>query len=209
MAIDVVRTATLAQLANQTSRTFSSFEVSAGDNRMLVVLVALSPGRDVSSVAFGTQSFTQLWNRAPRASDNECWILKNPDVATRDIVVTFDASCAMSVLAAVYLTGVEQVTSTRTVGTADDFGTSGSVSATSAVGDLVIGLLTGSATWVGAEGQTEIYGSGDHWSARKAGADTSTTLSWTRSENAHWNAAAAAFIPSAEAAATNVVLNII
>ena len=136
LAISSNGTSTSAQTSGATSLTWSH-TVANGTNRALFVELSIDQvGATVSSVTYGGVAMTRVGRTAGNHAV-EIWRLVNPTVGTANVVVNFSATTAAAGGATTY-NGVSQTTPTGTYAGASGTGTTMSVVASSAAGDLVI-----------------------------------------------------------------------
>ena len=185
-------TATYGTFNNSSSATIS-YTNANGSNKLLVVGVsAQQPGGSVTSITYNGNSLTKLGTISNSSQTRiEIWFLKSPQVGTANVVVT-NSQSENGIIGVMSFAGVNQTTPFGTLATAQGSGTTASVSASSAVGELVYSVVAfnnWSASLTPGSGQTEYWdqtinssvtGSG----STKAGA-ASVSMQWT-STNTNW-----------------------
>ena len=179
-----------------------SHTVSAGEDRLLIVGIALADNSEtVSSVTYGSTPLTRLIS-SQKKNTVELWYLLAPPVGTADLLATWTGNKDMAGWSGTF-TNVAQTNPFRNSAVA--FGTSRDLSVTviSTVGDLVVDTLSanGDAKSL-APGtdqrlicrETTGTGGGDCWGAAsfKPGAPDSTTMSWQAGDSKDWDMAAVA-----------------
>jgi hypothetical protein len=132
--------------AGSTKTLSLSHTTAAGDNRVLLVGVALFDGsgtKQVSSVTYGSQNLTLAG--AIRDAGNqvraEVWRLIAPPVGTATVKVTLNANSDGFAVGATSFTGVHQTTPVGTVATARGVGSQPALSVTATVDHLVFDSL--------------------------------------------------------------------
>lgn len=192
MAVAHVSTTAYQQTTLASSHTISSYAVSSGSNRALVVTVAIETNsRTVSGITFNTsEAFTlkSTHTHTPGAGPLfrvEIWHLVAPSVTTADIVISLSGGTAKFSGGVTQATGVDQTTP---LGTAVESGAATanpSVTVTDgATGDLVLDILHEAAgTATAGAGQTSRYDNiglefyFTHGSTEPGA--SSVTMSWT------------------------------
>ena len=138
MAITYVSTSSRNGNWTATSYTLSSFGVSNGSNRMLVVAVFAEgeTATDINSVVFnGSETFTNAVKNNDGSNLTQVWYLLNPSNATGDIIVTFDSNTSGCGFSAVEFNGVSQTGQYDNNNQADHVNTTGPSVALDPVGD--------------------------------------------------------------------------
>ncbi|MEZ4959932.1 MAG: DNRLRE domain-containing protein, partial [Saprospiraceae bacterium] len=195
-------TSTYGTFNNSSSATIS-YTNASGSNKLLVVGVsAQQPGQSVNSVTYNGLALTKLGKFSnSNQSRIEIWYLKAPPVGTYNVVVSNSAS-ENGVIGVMSFSGVNQTSPFRTLVTAQGSSTTATVTAASAVGELVysvVGFNNASTNLLPGSGQTEywdqtmnssIAGSG----STKAGA-ASVAMQWT-SSSASWTIGAVSIVPT-------------
>lgn len=169
--------------------------VTPGDNRLLIVLVAMRAFTTVSTITYGAQNLTK-YRAANYAAGNypryEIWYLVAPTVGSNTITVTFSGN-EISSISAMTIFDVDQVSPIR--GYSEETGTGASVSAilSSHESDMVIDILsieivagTGTVSALAGQVQKMNYTPGG-WvgaTSTKPGA-ASVTTGWTVSSSPH------------------------
>ncbi|MEC5387334.1 DUF4347 domain-containing protein, partial [Uliginosibacterium sp. H3] len=198
MAISLDAVSSSATSGNATSLTWSH-TVGSGSNGILIVEIALRYNAGASSVTYGGTALTKLSSVTDGGGivTAELWYLKAPASGTKSIVVTLPTTHEF-VAGATSFFNVNQTTPFGTAATNDGSGTTASVTASSASGEIVVAVAASrqnSSSSVGS-GQTELWTeqngtlSADAWGSTtsKAGA-ASVASSWTISSS-EWAATA-------------------
>jgi hypothetical protein len=92
-AITVVGSAEHLQKSNPdiATNTIADYETPLGVNRKLVVTASWEGFNSISSISYGSQSFTEAITESA-GRNSSIWYLDVPDFGSRDIVVTFDSA---------------------------------------------------------------------------------------------------------------------
>lgn len=206
---------TQASAASTTLLTFRHTVPSYGQNKLLVVTIALESNVTVSSVTCNGDSMTQLSTvgTAPKA---QIWYRKAPDDGEQDIVITLGSASPIAASATSFLY-VDQTTTFGTAATTSGNGTSSSISVTGASGRMNIDVLAkdgGSADGPAAGASqdqdwiqyvsTTVSGGG---STIASATSVNMTWSWTNARD--YAAAGVSIIPASQevTSAVNFVLN--
>lgn len=118
MAITTGNPQSTKATTNANSFTLASYNVAAGADRLLAVMVSLlrsnESGASVTGVTFGGVALTEAVNisgtSTSRSNYAGIWYLVAPNVSTADIVATANAAMAGAIVAALTLYGVNQTT---------------------------------------------------------------------------------------------------
>ena len=148
------------------STTDTSITIShttSGSDRLMLVGVSFNNDsyETVTGVTYNGVVLT-LVGTVANSDDSriEIWRLIAPDIGTHNVVVTFSANLAQEGFAGVVtFTGVDQTTPLGTFSSAENDGTTATVNVSSAIGELVFGVVAteyASSLTVGA-GQTEYW----------------------------------------------------
>lgn len=171
--------------AGSTVNTFTvSHTVTAGSNRMLVVMVEFGSFTTVTSVTYGGVSLTKQGGITSTSTNGDIWYLLSPTPGTANVVVNY-AGFTNTVVDAINMTGVNQSTPFRTASSTSGFVSSASLTPTSSIGDIVLDLVvTQQATATITGGQTLIFNGNDTTTryvsgSYKAGAASTTTVSYS------------------------------
>jgi hypothetical protein len=190
----------------EASRSFS--HTTAGDLRALLVFVSIRLGDTVSTLTYNSVALTRIGAQSSDATRRiEVWVLINPTIGANTVLVTPSASTEMAVTAISfnYVNQGGGSSSYRTPVTATDTSAAPSVTATSAVGELVVDGLAiagGTVATVGA-GQTqranhETGGAGFNCLnavSTEPGA-SSVVMAWSLSGSGSWSLAAVSLLPA-------------
>ncbi len=185
MAVNVLNTQSLLEDSGSAfSATIASFNIPAGNDRLLVVTTGGNGNTVDASATFAGNPLTQGPEIAGSGT-NRAEILYIPlgsgPATTGDVVLTYTSTFFFHVTATVF-EGVDQTTPVSGGVT----GSSASLSVSSATGDYVIDSIVGSGTAITVgSGQTEQYafddiafGAADVGASTEAGA-ASVTMDWT------------------------------
>ncbi len=199
----IVLGATTTGLMNNSNTATISHTTASGSNRLMIVGVsAQQPGASITSMTYNGTSLTKLV-RVTNASQTrvEIWYLVAPAVGTFNVVVN-NSGGENAIIGVQTYSGVDQTTPFGTYVSASSIsGTTATVNASSASGELVYGVVgwnNGNANTIGA-GQTEywdlpmnssIAGAG----STEAGAAT-VTMSWTNAGSQPWTIVAVPLKP--------------
>ena len=171
------------QSAGSSATSTWNHTVGTGNNRLLIVDVAVENATTVSSVTYGGQPLTLL-SGLTNTVRAEMWYMINPPSGTAAIVVTTSTTIRFMNSAASY-SGVHQTVPFGTPVTATGSGNSASATVSSAVGEIVHDVVsqqggyqtpTVGANQIQRHGATS--GSGGGFGSREAGA-ASVQMSWT------------------------------
>lgn len=226
LAVDHVTT---AQQDGGSSNTFS-FTVNAGSDLLLLVFVGAEAnsgnnGNDpVTGITFNGVALTKIdsqhTNVTPGGSGNsaEMWYLKNPDVTTANIVVSYTGTVDGDTVTAIEVTGADQTTPINTFLGAKANSANPSTNVTTTVDNcLVFDILSGSGsgtTLTPDASQTErsnITNTGQMRSAISSEAKATAgliTMSWTMASQV-WAQIVAAIAPSGGAPPSTAVMDIV
>jgi len=145
IAAGAITTATVT--GSGSALTIPDHEVVAGDNRLLIVRVAVrsesGAAQWVSGITFGGVALTMgSRSRAAAGASAEIWYLIAPAVSTADVVVTLEAAEDAIIGEAQNFTGVNQVTAIGDTSEYDNAGDDApTVDVTSASGQMVLDAL--------------------------------------------------------------------
>ncbi len=182
-----------ATMSNTSSVTISHITPSGANRLMMVGISAQQRAASVTSVTYNGVALTKLGNLSHSSQTRiEVWYLKNPSIGTFNVVVSNSQSDNAVVGVKTY-SGVDLTTPFGTLSSAFGTSTTASVSVSSAVNELVFGVVgfnNGSTNITPGAGQTEYYDKTINSSiagsaSEKAGAAsvtmtwTSTSVSWT------------------------------
>ncbi len=180
--------------------TIAGFNVPAGSNRLLVVLVGRgSPINDPPTVTVSSITFNgmMLAPAAVATSDNvgsDIWygVVSGSDLVSSDIVVTFDKAVGVAQIGAASFTGVDNAMPIGNTGTATSPRNTdtnmGSLTVSTTAGNVVVDCVRQSATdgFTFGAGQTELFeinstntGNQTTGSSYETATGSSTTMSWT------------------------------
>ena len=201
------------------STTVTSTHTKGGGclNSYAVVAVAwqLSPPGTVSSVSYGASAMANLGGLDNLGGDKrlEFWGLANPPSGAQTVTATLGSSAnALSITTRTYC-GVHQSVSTGTLVSAADATLTASVNVTSASDETVLDAIyanaSAGAVTVGG-GQTEDShfsddGGATHATSTETPGSTTTTMSWSVTNEEYWIVMGVALKP-APAAATTIIL---
>lgn len=168
----------------------STSHSATGSNRY--VLVGIFTNNEVGvTVAYGAQSCTLI---AVTGEFNELRLfgLVAPNTGSQSVVATFDGTSSACAMGIISFTDVDQSTPTRDSDSTFLEGTSISLTLTSIVGDLIVDVAGGVTDAIAANGtQTERVSLDNFGEAfrslgmsTKAGAATSTAMTWTAGSTA-------------------------
>lgn len=176
-----------------------AFTVANGNNRILVVHVAIrhnSSARSVSSITYNGVNLTKLGsvdNGAYTTLRSETWYLTTPATGANNVVITLNGAANHAYTIESY-SGVDQTTPFGTYASATGNSAAPSVAVTSAAGERVLdyvafdnvnGYTVGAGQTErgasGLSGATAIYGV----ASEEAGA-ASVTMSWTLTVSGQW-----------------------
>ncbi|WP_419194997.1 cadherin domain-containing protein, partial [Novipirellula herctigrandis] len=202
LAITANGTATSEQSTSASTLTWSH-TVASGSNRAMFVTLSIDGlGSSVTSVTYDGVALTQVGRTAGNHAV-EIWRLVNPTVGTANVVVSLDASTAISAGAVTY-NGVHQSTPTGTYASGSGTSTIALLSVSSASDELVIdvtnwdnhpvGYMTGggqSQVWT----ETNVFHRGV--STTEAGA-ASVTMSSSVSTPTQWESGAVSIKAAAD-----------
>jgi hypothetical protein len=177
-----------------------SHTVPAGDNRLLVVLIAAKGSKSVSSITFGAASLTKLNTAQSGVAEDdpkvEIWYKIAPAVSTATVTVNTTANSQLEA-ASINFINVDQSDPFGTFSSETGTGLEASVFATGGhFGDLFLDVISAYAALTAGTRQTERFsltcdtawhGSG----STKAGVD-STLMKWTLGASQNWTMAAVA-----------------
>ncbi|MBK8564660.1 MAG: cadherin-like domain-containing protein [Saprospiraceae bacterium] len=196
-------TATYGTFNNSSSATISYNNTSGANKILMVGVAAQQPNASVTSITFNGSALTKLGNISnPSQSRIEIWYLKSPPVGTFNVLVN-NSNSDNGVIGVMAFSGVNQTTPFGTLATAQGSGTSASVAASSASGELVYGVAcfnNWDADLTPGSGQTEYWDQTVNSSATGAGGTkagaASVTMSWT-STSASYTIGAVSLKPAA------------
>jgi uncharacterized repeat protein (TIGR01451 family) len=165
--------------------TLSTFATGAGDNRLMLVGVAIdqNSNAEVSGITYAGQSLSRVVAQDNGAGPGrvEIWQLVAPPSGNSNVVVSMNGQAHNGIVAvAAAFTGVDGGDPLGTPNSAD----SSSVTVASDAGELVFGMIASgsSSALVGAEGQIQLQQTGDGADVRGAGVTRlgagAVTLSW-------------------------------
>lgn len=187
---------------------------SAGAYRMLMVgFSAQQPAGLITSLSYNGQNLTKL-NSAANSSQSrvEIWYLINPPVGTFPVVVNTNL-VDNAVIGVQSYTGVNPTTPFGTFASASGISTTATVNASSAVGELVYGVVAfnnGSTNLAVGAGQAEYWDGTVNSSIAGAGSTetgaASVTISWTSTAQP-WTIAAVSLKPAPTFAPGGVINN--
>jgi uncharacterized repeat protein (TIGR01451 family) len=177
----------------------TSYTISAGNDRMLIVGISSGNETPVTSVSYGSQQLTKLGQTVSTDVKTELWYLLMPAVGTATVSVNFSTTVAMRyAIGVVNLVNVDQGTPFGPF-FSQNFATTTSVSYTvpSNLGDQIIDvvgvLATGGsqANFLPAATQTEVYRATNSkfrgGSSYRAGQLTNTGMSWSNPSTGPWS----------------------
>jgi hypothetical protein len=140
--------------------------------------------------------------------DDEVWYLKNPNVGTSTITVTFTGS-ANSVAGSASFYNVDQNVTFGTDAKNSGYGTSASITVPSGANEVVIDVLgsdTKNGNFQPASGQNALWNGYSYMpqngSSYKSSTGTTTTMTWTDSQNDNWADIGFALLPASTPAPT-------
>jgi hypothetical protein len=185
-----------------------SHTTSGSDRLMLVgVSMNLNTSESVTSVTYDSVSATLVGTRTDGDARVEIWALVNPNQGNHNVLVTFSGTTDGNTVGVMTFNGVDQTTAVGTFASNSGIGGSGSVTANSAAGETVFGVI-------GVDAPTDydlIPGGGqsEHWDligglqisgggSTKAGAGT-VPMSWSWSGTDNWAAGAVSIKPVSSA----------
>jgi len=214
----VIDNTTTASIRGATSLTFS-FTVGTGSNRYMLVEVATGNGRDVSSITYGGTAMSRFASEiTPGTKDRVVmYEMINPPSGTANVVVTLAAGGGVNMCAgAISFANVHQTTPRRataianSLGLPGDKGTTMSVTVTSVARDAVVDAAissTGTTVQTAAADQTLQWNIDSNSGAGGGGetnlgcsvkyaSTTSTTMTWTLSQQDKWAIIATSIEPA-------------
>lgn len=179
---------------------------NAGAANYLRIWVIAEGGVSITSISFGAQTPTFITGSGS-GDIAGCYELLSPNSGAQTITVNFSASSSRCAFYAISRSGVNTGTPSGTAATNSGSSTSATVTASSASGELVEGIVHVAEASVSSDvGQTERENQADWVSvfrsfscAEKAGA-ASVQLSWTPPSSTDWYTAAVPVLPAAGAA---------
>lgn len=200
----VVASASSGQVESRTSFSFSHTTPS-GTNRLLLVGISyISSSSSVSSVLYNGQSLTLVGSASQGSYRTAIYMMVNPPVMTANVWVYFTGSVS-AIAGALAITGAHQTTPLGAYAYGGGSSTSPNVSVPSATGDLVFGVVSAAkdpgssnadTTHWNRNVQIVLYGDG----VTKAGADPTTSLTWSIFPADNWSTSGVAVKPAEQAA---------
>jgi Glycosyl hydrolase family 26 len=179
----------------QTHGTTASWSHTTTTNANRLLIVGISTGgsnQTITSLTYNGISLTKITSVTPGNSiDSEMWYLKNPPSGTHSIAVTITGGATNIWGGASTYYNVDQTTPLGTSATNTGTGTSSSVSVTSSTSQIIADTLAtvtcASATVGGGQMQGWISSNTCDAGSHKAGAASSTSLSWRWGVNTGWS----------------------
>jgi hypothetical protein len=195
--------ATTGVLNNASSTTFSYTTPNTSNRLLMVGVSAQQPGASINSITYNGVALTRL-GRFVNSSQSriEIWYLKSPTIGTYNLVVN-NSQPDNGIIGAMTFSGVNLTTTFGTLATAQSNGTTASVTAASAAGELVYSVVAfnnGSTNLNPGSGQTEYWDATINSSTTGAGSTkagaASVAMSWS-STSAPWTIGAVSIKPAA------------
>lgn len=174
-------------------------------NRILIVGVGNRSNRSVSGITYNSVALTKIRSDAPGGDvHSELWYLTNPATGSNQITITMAASTTVTAGATTWCNTNQSGTPFNVMtgnGATGSNTTNPSVSVTSAVGEVVVDVVTRQAAGGGltvGPGQVQRFNQGGTANATagssEAAAAGSTTMSWTMASES-WAMSAASLKP--------------